>query len=72
MGGDEKHEPVERIVVPGGIRFTCWQCGASVSVPMDLVRAWEKADRLDAEVQPRLTRTLLLRHHTGRMFKWQS
>lgn len=60
------HDPVTREYVPGGFRFTCQQCGAQVSVPDVLVAQWERERRLYDEIEPRLTRTLLLRTHNGR------
>lgn len=69
MADERMHDPVTREYVPGGWRFTCQQCGAQVSVPVALVAQWEHERKLDGEIQPRLTRTLLLRTHTGRQIQ---
>lgn len=63
MMAQRYHEIVTREVVNGGMLFTCQQCGASVSVPHALVLQWSRADRVDDEIEPRLTRSLLLRAH---------
>ena len=66
MADERIHDPVTRECVPGGWRFMCQQCGAEVGVPVALVAKWEREQRLDDEIQRRLTRTLLLRTHRGR------
>lgn len=63
------HELVTREVINGGMLFTCQQCGASVSVPHDLVMQWSREGRVDDEIEPRLTRSLLLRAHLPERMK---
>ena len=60
------HEIVTREAMNGGMRFTCQQCGASVSIPHALVMQWSREGHVDDEIEPRLTRSLLLiAHHSA-------